>query len=189
MSFVIPITSMQILDSILDKTSDVEIAWELTRAESKKVIFTVYDKSGKKTRLITRVLSGRYPDIDSVIPHHEHHAVVPLNALIEGIHRVAAISANKKKVPITLEIDPAQNLLTMTMEEQEGQSSTAIELIRANLPNRLTILMYAGQMIEHLSHLDPKVTRSVVLNVAAAGYGVVHFAEDSYQHIIMPVRV
>ena len=145
--FIVPLKAIKEIERTFAKASEIRIS----RIED-QVLFADAD-----TTLTTRLVDGKYPEYDRVIPKSfEGHVVVSKTSIMDTTRDIFA-RANPKADKICLEINPQQiRISAKTSETDEIHETLAAE----SGTGSVRIGINAQMLIETLSHIE---TESVSL--------------------------
>jgi DNA polymerase-3 subunit beta len=174
---IIPRKGLLELKRLLDEAPEAEC--HLGFAESS----ALFKKSG--LTMVMRLIDGQFPEYQRVIPKEgERKLAVPKVRLIEGLKRIALLSADKSNA---IKISLSENLLRITSHNPDlGEAKDDMEV--AYRGAELTVGFNARYLLDVLSAVD---TEEVALELGDEhSPGVLHAPGDaSYTAVVMPMRV
>lgn len=179
LNLVIPARALSEVVKVIQEEKDVATA-EIVQADEGQLVFTVGD-----TEIHTRPIAGEYPNIEKIIPtRHNTRVLVDKTSLLHAV-KSASIFARDNANILRLHIEN-QKMVVSANTPQVGENHVEVDAkvdgeggdIAFNSRFLLEFLNgFAGEelLFEMTGSLNSGVFRPV--------------KDDSYLHIIMPVRV
>lgn len=136
-------------------------------------------------RFVTKLIDGKYPDYDRVIPKGDSVVVsVPRENLRQALNRVAILS-NEKYKGVSLEVKPNELILYGTNPEQE-EASESLEIEYAG--KEMSIAFNAGYMIDIVGAIDEDEVE-IHLREGNSSSMILGKGNSFNRYIIMPMRI
>ncbi|MCX8514570.1 MAG: DNA polymerase III subunit beta [Burkholderiales bacterium] len=142
-----------------------------------------FETKGKE--LITKVIDGKYPDYERVIPlNNEKLCLINREKLLRAIERVSAIGVDKLKI-VTFEIEKNKLILTCNNEEQEGSQDQIDVVFKPNEALRVSFnINYVKDLLsntqaENLQFAFLDGVKSVLVTIPD---------DSSFKAVLMPFR-
>lgn len=174
---IIPRKGLLELKRLLDEAPDAEC--HLGFAENS----ALFKKTG--LTMVMRLIDGQFPEYQRVIPKEGEKAVlVPKTRLLEGLKRIALLSADKS---YAVRVGLAENQLLITANNPDlGEAKDALDI--AYRGTAITIGFNARYLIDVLTVTD---TDEVAFELGDEhSPGVLHAPGDrSFTAVVMPMRV
>jgi len=174
---IIPRKGLLELRRLLDEAPEAEC--QLGFAESS----ALFKKSG--LTMVMRLIDGQFPEYQRVIPKEgERKLLVPKVRLMEGLKRIALLSADKSNA---VKLSLSENLLRITSHNPDlGEAKDDMEVPYRG--GEVTIGFNARYLMDVLGALD---TEEVALDLGDEhSPGVLRSPGDSsYTAVVMPMRV
>ncbi|MDZ7838632.1 MAG: DNA polymerase III subunit beta [Actinomycetota bacterium] len=118
-------TSVVIPGKVLDnitKTETDDGKLEIN-IESSQISFGIMDKNGFKATIVSRLLTGKFPDYKQLIPKNiKHNILVDREKLLEVVKRISSISQDN--IPISLELVDGTMKVFMDIKRWEAPAKT-----------------------------------------------------------------
>lgn len=174
----------KVLDSILKTdlfTGIIEI-----NIEENQVSFNISqdDKTTQTTLVISRLISGKFPEYKQLIPSSfKHNLIVNKEKILEVIKRVSSISQDN--IPIKLEASSGKINVSMDIKEI-GSSSEDLE---ANYTGeRIEIAFNPNFLIDGISMMDSK---EIIFNIEETLKPILikQDKKEDLLYLLMPVRI
>jgi DNA polymerase III subunit beta len=174
---IIPRKGLLELKRLLDEAPDAEC--QLGFAENS----ALFKKTG--LTMVMRLIDGQFPEYQRVIPKEGEKAVlVPKTRLLEGLKRIALLSADKS---YAVRVGLSENQLLITANNPDlGEAKDALDI--AYRGTAITIGFNARYLIDVLTVTD---TDEVAFELGDEhSPGVLHAPGDrSFTAVVMPMRV
>lgn len=174
---LIPASAMQDLLRVLPDNDDSQI--KITHDEQ-QVLFQVGD-----IELVTRLLDGKYPDYQKLIPKSFSAKATLKRADLINVTKVSSLFARESAGSVTIEVDEAAKQLSIrSVASQLGENTATAE---AKVKGSGNITLNSRYLLDALGALSGE-------NVVFGFNGkleptLLHDpANDDYRHIIMPLK-
>jgi len=171
----------KVLDSIIKseyKESYVEIY-----IEEKQVSFYIGGGKNKKI-IVSRILSGKFPEYKQLIPRSlKHNIVVDKEKILDVVKRISSIS--RDNIPVKLTIDEGK--ITVSMDIREiGSSSEDFEISYEG--ERIEIAFNPEFLIEGINIMDDK---NIILSIEEPLKPILIKPEknENLIYLLMPIRI
>lgn len=114
----------RVLDTLLK--SDLTDGEVEVNIEENQISFVLIEDNNISTAIISRLLSGKFPDYDKLIPTtFNHNIIMSKELLLEVVKRISSISQDN--IPIKLDIEKGKVTVSMNIREV-GSSSEDFEV-------------------------------------------------------------
>jgi len=175
-SFIVPKKPMNFLKSTL-LTQDTDVSMKYN---SSNVFF-----SFGETRLVSRLVDGKYPNYEAVIPtNNPNKLIIDRQLLLATVKRIA-LFANKSTYQIRLKISGSE--LSISAEDYDFNNAAIERLTCQYTGEDMEIGFNAKFLVEMIANLD---SENVVIEMSApnrAGILLPEGKEDSSEDILMLV--
>lgn len=152
--------------------------------EENQISFLVYSEGELNTTIISRLLTGKFPDYEKLIPSDFKHSIlVGKDTILEVIRRISSISQDN--IPVKLDIDKGKITVSMNIREV-GSSSEDFEVSYGE--EKLQLAFNPIFLLEGLSIMDEE---KVILNIVEPLKPVLIKPEkdESLIYLLMPIRI
>ncbi len=172
----------KVLDSIVKseyKDGDIEI-----NVEENQVSFYMEGDSKKKIIIVSRLLSGKFPEYKQLIPQNmKHNIIVDKEKMLEVVKRIASISQDN--IPIRLTIDKGKITVSMNIREI-GSSSEDFEVSYGE--ERIEIAFNHEFLVDGINIMDEK---NIILSIEEPLKPILIKSEKNKDliYLLMPIRV
>ncbi|MBM3707176.1 MAG: DNA polymerase III subunit beta [Actinobacteria bacterium] len=114
----------RVLDTI--SKSDAPEGQIEINVEENQISFILIDKGNLKTTVVSRLLSGKFPDYETLIPQSlNQNIIINKDVMLNVIRRISSISQDN--IPIKLDIEKGRITVSMNIREV-GSSSEGFEV-------------------------------------------------------------
>lgn len=139
----------------------------------------------QKATLISKLIDGRFPDYDRVIPKDNDRIVLMDTELLRSTLQRAAILANEKYRGVRFEFEPNR----LVVEAQNPEREQAREEMDIDYGGEsFSIGFNVGYVQEVLQHVESAETEWVMKDETSSGLVKAVGASD-YQYVVMPMRL
>jgi len=172
----------RVLDNIVKSEfpkGDIEI-----NTEENQISFIIKEKSGGETTIISRLLTGRFPEYEKLLPKDFKHSIVIDKAkTLEVIRRISSISQDN--IPLKLIIGGGKINVSMNIREV-GSSSEDLEVAYGE--EEIQIAFNPQFLIDGLSVMDGE---KIIFSIVEPLKPVLLKPEkkDKSIYLLMPIRV
>jgi DNA polymerase-3 subunit beta len=171
-----------VLDSIIKsdfngKAMDINI-------EESQISFILKDNEDSGTTVISRLLSGKFPEYKQLIPKdYSHNIILSKEKVLEVIRRISSIAQDN--IPVKLELSNGKMAASMNIKEV-GSSNEEFEVSYGE--NNIDIafnpvyFIDGVSMVEHenlLFSIEESLKPVLIRNVN----------DESYLYLLMPIRI
>lgn len=173
-SAIIPAKALNNVQSIEGKKKEIEISFADTR-----VIFAC-----NKTKIVSNVINGSYPNVMQVIPKDWTTVVeVDREKFIKAVERVKVFGENDLKA-ITLDIQKEQIFLTTTSEKGRGHEAISAKVEGEPIKIAFNI-RYLNNVLRKMAsdNITMRVKSSIAPTLITAN------EDEETKYIISPIRV
>lgn len=176
---VLPVRSVRELEKLLaNQTSEaVEV-----RFDEKQMIFQFPNQT-----LTTRLLSGRYPDYQQLLPKQfKYTADMERKRLIGCLERIAVLADQKNHI-VKLDFSAQQGSLTVSVEAPDvgrGRENVAVQYVGQDF----SVAFNVRYLLEGLKAMDATDV-SFCLNGPSDPAVLKPVGDADYQYLIMPVSI
>lgn len=175
-SSIIPRKTVLELSRLLDD-SDAAV---IIKLYPNQVLFEAEDK-----QLITKVIDGKYPDYERVIPlTNDKLCLISRQELLRVVQRVAVIGIDKLKT-IVLELKP--NLLTVSCRNEDQEESRDELSIQYGNDNELRLNFNISYILDVLNNIDEENLQWAFFDNQRSVLVTVPNQVD-FKYVIMPLR-
>lgn len=158
--------------------SDTEETVKLELAE-KQIRITLTDVT-----LTSKVIDGKFPDYDRVIPRHNNHLTLDRNTLCLALQRAAVLSNEKFRGVRFLLTEKNLTIISNNSEQEEAQ-----EEIENNYSGpALDIGFNVNYLLDGINNLN---TAEVMLSFGDANSSILISIpnNEDYKYVVMPMRI
>lgn len=152
--------------------------------ESSQISFGIKDKNGFRATIISRLLSGKFPDYQQLIPKNiKHNVMVDREKLLEVVRRISSISQDN--IPISLEL--AEGTIKVFMDIKEvGSSSEDFSIPYGE--EKINIAFNPQFLIDGINMIESK---NIILGVEESLKPVLLKQENNENlfYLLMPIRI
>ena len=172
----------KVLDSIIKsdfngKTMDINI-------EESQISFTLKDSEETGTVVISRLLSGKFPEYKQLIPKDfSHNIILNKDKVLEVIKRISSIAQDN--IPVKLELSKGKMTASMNIKEV-GSSNEEFEISYGE--NDIDIAFNPIYFIDGVSMAEQE---NLLFSIEETLKPVLirHVNDDSYLYLLMPIRI
>ncbi|MHB1335817.1 MAG: DNA polymerase III subunit beta [Candidatus Humimicrobiaceae bacterium] len=172
----------KVLDSIIKsdfngKTMDVNI-------EESQISFTLKDSEESGTMVISRLLSGKFPEYKQLIPKDfSHNIILNKDKVLEVIRRISSIAQDN--IPVKLELSKGKIAASMNIKEV-GSSNEEFEVSYGE--ENIDIAFNPVYFIDGVSMVEQE---SLLFSIEETLKPVLirHVNDNSYLYLLMPIRI
>lgn len=181
----------RVLDTIAKsdlKNNEIEI-----NIEENQISFLLTDENNKddkdnkeenKTMVVSRILSGKFPDYEKLIPQDFNHSIIiNKNIILEVIKRVSSIAQDN--VPIKLDFENGRLIVSMNIRE----TGSAVEDFEISYGQEaIQIAFNPDFLIDGLTIMDEE---KIIFNIVEPLKPVLIKQEknENVLYLLMPIRV
>ncbi|MCG9479108.1 MAG: DNA polymerase III subunit beta [Actinomycetia bacterium] len=179
-------TSVVIPGKVLDnitKTETDDGKLEIN-IESSQISFGIMDKNGFKATIVSRLLTGKFPDYKQLIPKNiKHNILVDREKLLEVVKRISSISQDN--IPISLELVDGNMKVFMDIKEV-GSSSEDFKVPYGE--EKISIAFNPQFLIDGINMIEGK---NIILGVEESLKPVLLKQEQNENlfYLLMPIRI
>ena len=172
----------KVLDSIVKseyKDSDIEI-----NIEENQISFYLEGDDKKKDIIVSRLLSGKFPEYKQLIPQSsKHNIIIDKEKMLDVVKRISSISQDN--IPVKLTIDKGRVTVSMNIREI-GSSSEDFEVSYGE--ERLEIAFNPEFLIDGINMMDEK---NIILSIEEPLKPILIKPEKNkdFIYLLMPIRV
>lgn len=172
----------KVLDSIIKtdfKKRDMEII-----LEENQIVFYLKKEEKLKNIIVSRLLSGKFPEYKQLIPEKmKHNIIVDKEKILEVVRRISSISQDN--IPIKLIIDKGKITAAMDIKEI-GSSSEDFETAYGE--ERMEIVFNPNFLIDGLTMMDGK---NIIFSIEDPLKPILIKSEKDKNmlYLLMPIRV
>jgi len=152
--------------------------------EENQISFSMTGEKELSTLIISRLLSGKFPDYEKLIPQSfNHNIVVKREEMLEVIKRTASISQDN--IPVRLDIEKGKITVSMNIREV-GSSSEDFEVSYGE--EKIQIAFNPDFLIDGLNVINED---KIILSIVEPLKPVMMRSEktDDLLYILMPIRI
>lgn len=172
----------RVLDTISKSdTSEGEIEVNI---EENQVSFFIVDKNNLKTIIISRILSGKFPDYENLIPQNfNHNIIINKELMLDVIRRISSISQDN--IPVKLDLEKGKVTVSMNIREV-GSSSESFEIGYGE--ESMQLAFNPDFLIDGLNIIDEE---KILLSIVEPLKPVMIKPEKSeaFLYLLMPIRI
>jgi DNA polymerase-3 subunit beta len=135
--------------------------------------------------LTTKLVDGRFPDYEKVIPRHGGNALVADREALKQAFQRASILSNEKYRGVRLAFEPEQ----LTIQANNPEQEEAEEVVAVDYTgNRLEIGFNVSYLLDVLNALKTESVRMVVADASSSALIEGPGADDCV-YVVMPMRL
>lgn len=172
----------KVLDNIIKsdfngKTMDVNI-------EESQISFTLKDNEESNTTVISRLLSGKFPEYKQLIPKDfSHNIILNKDKVLEVIRRISSIAQDN--IPVKLELSKGKMTASMNIKEV-GSSNEDFEISYGE--ENIDIAFNPVYFIDGVSMVEQE---NLLFSIEETLKPVLirHVNDNSYLYLLMPIRI
>ena len=153
-------------------------------AEENQISFIISEKNDLKTAIVSRLLSGNFPDYEKLIPQSFNKNIeIDKDTMLEVIKRISSISQDN--IPIKLEIDKGKITVSMNIREV-GSSSEDFEVSYGE--ESIQIAFNPDFLIDGLNIMDEE---KILFSIVEPLKPVMIRPEknENLLYLLMPIRI
>ncbi|HEY5500644.1 MAG TPA: DNA polymerase III subunit beta, partial [Candidatus Humimicrobiaceae bacterium] len=172
----------KVLDSIIKsdfngKTMDINI-------EENQISFSLKDSEETGTVVISRLLSGKFPEYKQLIPKSfSHNIILNKDKILEVTRRISSIAQDN--IPVKLELSKGKMTASMNIKEV-GSSSEEFEISYGE--DNIDIAFNPVYFIDGILMIEQE---NLLFSIEETLKPVLirHVNEDGYLYLLMPIRI
>ena len=172
----------KVLDSIIKsdfngKTMNINI-------EESQISFSLKDSEEAGTVVISRLLSGKFPEYKQLIPKSfSHNIILNKDKILEVARRISSIAQDN--IPVKLELSKGKMTASMNIKEV-GSSSEELEISYGE--DNIDIAFNPVYFIDGVSMIEQE---NLLFSIEETLKPVLirHVNEDGYLYLLMPIRI
>jgi len=172
----------KVLDSIIKsdfsgKIMDINI-------EESQISFTLKDSEDSQTMVISRLLSGKFPEYSQLIPKEfKHNIILNKEKVLEVIRRISSIAQDN--IPVKIELVNGKMMASMNIKEV-GSSSEEFEISYGD--EQIDIAFNPSYFIDGVSMIE---SESLLFSIEESLKPVLikHVDSGSFLYLLMPIRI
>jgi len=172
----------RVLDTIAkSETCEGEIEVNI---EENQISFIINENGQKTTRIISRLLSGKFPDYEKLIPESfAHSIIIQKETMLDVIKRISSISQDN--TPIKLDIEKGRINVSMNIREV-GSSVEDFEVSYGE--EKMQIAFNPEYLIDGLNTIDED---KILFNIVEPLKPVMIKPEKNEKllYLLMPIRI
>ncbi len=152
--------------------------------EENQMSFFMGDEKGMHTTIISRLLSGKFPDYEKLIPESFNHSIIiKRETMLDVIKRISSISQDN--IPIKLDIEKGRIVVSMNIREV-GSSSEDFEIGYGE--ENIQIAFNPDFLIDGLTIIDDE---KIVFNIVEPLKPIMLKPEKNggLIYLLMPIRI
>ncbi|MGM0365518.1 MAG: DNA polymerase III subunit beta [Actinomycetota bacterium] len=152
--------------------------------EPNQVSFGVEDNDGRRTNITSRLLSGKFPEYDKLIPKNiKHNIMINKEKLLEVVRRISSIS--QENLPVKVVIGSGKINVSMDIKEV-GSSSEEFEVPYGE--EEIDIAFNPQFLVDGINTIEGK---NVLFGVEETLKPVLlkPEKEGSFFYLLMPIRI
>ncbi|MDP3011932.1 MAG: DNA polymerase III subunit beta, partial [Candidatus Hydromicrobium sp.] len=171
----------KVLDSIVKseyKDSDIGI-----NIEENQISFYLEGDNKKKNIIVSRLLSGKFPEYKQLIPKSlKHNIVINKEKMLDVVKRISSISQDN--IPVKLTIDKGKITVSMSIREI-GSSSEDFEVSYGE--ERIEIAFNPEFLMDGINIMDEK---NIILSIEESLKPILIKSEKNKNliYLLMPIR-
>lgn len=172
----------RVLDTVAK--SDVQDSDIGINIEENQISFNITEKNLTDTIIISRLLSGKFPDYEKLIPDSfKHNIIIDRKKMLEVIKRISSISQDN--VPVRLDIEKGKITVSMSIREV-GSSSEDFEVGYGE--DKLQIAFNPDFLIDGLDIIEED---KIILSIVEPLKPIMIRPEknDRFLYLLMPIRI
>lgn len=172
----------KVLDSIIKsdfsgKIMDINI-------EEGQISFTLKDSEDSQTMVISRLLSGKFPEYSQLIPKEfKHNIILNKEKVLEVIRRISSIAQDN--IPVKIELVNGKMIASMNIKEV-GSSSEEFEISYGE--EQIDIAFNPAYFIDGVSMIE---SESLLFSIEESLKPVLikHVDSGNFLYLLMPIRI
>jgi DNA polymerase III subunit beta len=172
----------KVLDSIIKSDFNGK-AMEINIEES-QISFSLKDSEETGTVVISRLLSGKFPEYKQLIPKSfSHNIILNKDKILEVARRISSIAQDN--IPVKLELSKGKMTASMNIKEV-GSSSEELEISYGE--DNIDIAFNPVYFIDGVSMIEQE---NLLFSIEETLKPVLirHVNEDGYLYLLMPIRI
>lgn len=175
-SVLVPASSLQDLLRILDDSDDeVQVT-----SDEQQILFAKGD-----VELVTRLIDGKFPEYKKLIPNKFNSSAVATKSEISNIAKVSSLFARETAGSVKVKIDSANKQISIdSLASQLGENSANVA---AKTNGNGEITLNSRYIMDALNSLSGEEV-FIGFNEKLEPFIIKDNKDDSYQHIIMPLK-
>ena len=161
------------------KDGDIEI-----NIEENQVSFYMEGDSKKKIIMVSRLLSGKFPEYKQLIPQNmKHDIIIDKEKILEVVKRISSISQDN--IPIKVTIDKGKITISMNIREV-GSSSEDFDVSYGE--EKMEIAFNPEFLIDGINIMDDK---NIIFSIEEPLKPILIKSEKNKNliYLLMPIRV
>lgn len=172
----------RVLDSIVKSEygeSDIEV-----NIEENQVSFFLGEENKEKDVIIARLLSGKFPEYNQLIPQKlKHNIVIDREKILDVVRRISSISQDN--IPVKLTIEKGRISVSMNVREI-GSSSEDFEVPYDE--DKLEIAFNPEYLLDGINIIDSK---NIIMSIDEPLKPILIKPEkkDNLIYLLMPIRI
>jgi DNA polymerase III subunit beta len=152
--------------------------------EEKQIIFYLKENGEAKNIIISRLLSGKYPEYKNLIPEKtKHNILINKERILDVVRRISSISQDN--IPVKIVIDEGR--LTATMDIKEvGRSNESLEVAYGE--ERIETAFNPYYLIDGITMMDSK---NIIFSIEEPLKPILIRPEgdEKTTYLLMPIRI
>jgi len=152
--------------------------------EENQISFYINDEKGMQTTIISRLLSGKFPDYENLIPENFNHSIIiKREVMLDVIKRISSISQDN--IPVKLDIGNGRIIVSMNIREV-GSSSEDFEVSYGE--ENIQIAFNPDFLIDGLNTIDDE---KIIFNIVEPLKPIMIKPEkfEGLLYLLMPIRI
>jgi DNA polymerase-3 subunit beta len=179
-------TTVVVPSRVLDTVSKSEVTkGEIEiNIEDNQISFKTSGENGLDTTIISRLLSGKFPDYEKLIPQSfNHNIVIEREKMLDVIKRISSISQDN--IPVRIDIEKGRVTVSMNIREI-GSSSEDFEVGYGE--EKIQIAFNPEFLIDGLNTIEGD---KIILSIVEPLKPIMIKSEkkDDVIYILMPIRI
>ncbi|MCL4377653.1 MAG: DNA polymerase III subunit beta [Actinobacteria bacterium] len=172
----------RVLDTVLK--SDIAESEIEVNVEENQISFVLMEDKEITTVIISRLLSGKFPDYDKLIPSNfNHNIIINRDVMLEVIKRISSIAQDN--IPVRINIENGKITISMNIREV-GSSSEDFEVAYGE--EKIQMAFNPDFLIDGLSIMDgEKIIFSIVEPLKPAL--IKSEKNETLLYLLMPIRI
>jgi DNA polymerase-3 subunit beta len=172
----------RVLDTLL--RSDLVDGEVEVNIEENQISFVLVEDKNTRTVIISRLLSGKFPDYDKLIPTaFNHNIIMNKDLILEVVKRISSISQDN--IPIRLDIEKGKVTVSMNIREV-GSSSEDFEVVYGE--EKIQMAFNPDFLIDGLNIID---SEKIMFSIVEPLRPVLIRPEkvENLLYLLMPIRI
>ncbi len=167
-------TISELIKLLID--TDEEIIIELTKNQAKF--------SFSNTSLITKIIDGKFPDYDRVIPNYSNHLILNKAVITQALQRAAILSNEKFKGIRFVLTDKNLRLISSNNEQEESQE----DIETTYQGPAIDIGFNVNYLLEGLSNIP---NENITFSFGDANSSILLTIpnDENFKYVVMPMRI